>query len=189
MNILIDRPPTELEIAGQVYPVNSDFRDCLKIILAFEDPELTALEKQSIMLYNLYPELPENIEAAIAMGTWFLNGGSVSSEDDDEEPRVFSFEKDSGFIFAAFQQTHRVDLEAVKDLHWWKFIALFMDLGADTTFCNLVSLRRKVKTGKATKEERAVAHDMGDMFDVEDLDTRSLEERMKERQFMELIKG
>jgi hypothetical protein len=62
-----------------------------------------------------------------------------------------------------------------------------MDLGADTAFCNLVSLRRRVKTGKATKEERRAALEMGDMFYIPESDMRSIEEREAERLFDEAV--
>jgi hypothetical protein len=170
------------------YPINSDFRDCLKVILAFEDDELTGYEKQAIMLNNLYPEPIEDTQAALETGMKFLDGGKVG-EDEDNGPRLFSFEKDANLIFAAFRQTHGIDLESIEYMHWWKFLALFMDLGADTAFCNLVGLRKRVKSGKATKEEREVAREMGDLFDVPEPDTRTVEEREQEAEFMRLIGG
>jgi hypothetical protein len=153
--------------------------------LAFEDEELTGYEKQMIMLNNLYPTLPENIEAACTQGLKFLNGGD--SEPSEETPtRLYSFSKDANFIFAAFRQTHGIDLETTQ-LHWWKFLALFMDLGSDSTFCNLVSLRKRVKSGKATDEEYRAAQEMGDLFDVPEMDIRSTEEKERERLFMRLV--
>jgi hypothetical protein len=64
-----------------------------------------------------------------------------------------------------------------------------MDLGADTAFCNLVGLRKRVKSGKATKEEREVAREMGDLFDVPEPDLRTAEEKEQEAEFMRLLHG
>jgi hypothetical protein len=174
-----------VEINGIEYPINSDFRTCLRVILAFEDDELTGYEKQLLMLSNLYPEPIEDTQAAIEIGMKFLNGGKTG-EDEEGGPRLYSFEKDANFIFAAFKQTHGIDLDT-EDLHWWKFLALFMDLGSETTFCNLVGLRKKIKTGKATKEEKQTAEEMGDMFDIPEPDTRTPDERDKEAEFMRMI--
>ena len=103
-------------------------------VIAFEDPELTGLEKQAVMLENLYPEQPTDPTAACEIAVRFLNGGSETGEGEEDEPlRLYSFSKDAGFIFSAFRQTHGIDLETA-ELHWWKFLALFMDLGAETTF-------------------------------------------------------
>jgi hypothetical protein len=150
------------------------------VILAFEDDQLTGYEKQMIML--------ENLQAALEMGMKFLDGGKVG-EDEDSGPRLFSFEKDANLIFAAFRQTHGIDLQNIEYLHWWSFLALFMDLGADTAFCNLVGLRKRVKSGKATTEERETAREMGDMFDVPEIDDRTLEEKEKEAEFLRLVGG
>lgn len=186
MNILVEQLPTAVEIDGAEYLLNTDFRACIRVILAFEDDELTGYEKQIIMLSTLYPEIPDNVSVAIEQALKFLNGGQLEDVQEESHLRLYSFQKDAGFIFAAFRQTHGIDLETAK-LHWWKFLALFMDLGADTTFCNLVSLRKRLKTGKATKEERQAAREMGDLIEVPEPDTRTLEERQKEEEFMQLV--
>jgi hypothetical protein len=183
MNILVDELPEDVEINGSTYLLVTDFRNCIKILLAFEDNELTGYEKQLVLVTRLYKEIPEDIGAAVEKGMWFLDCGSERSEEEVTGHRLYSFSKDAGFIFAAFRQTHGIDLETAQ-LHWWKFITLFMDLGPDTTFNSLVSLRKKLVTGKATKEEKEAARDMGDVLEVPELDTRTLEERELEAQFM-----
>lgn len=182
MNILTDELPVTVQIDGREYPINSDFRDCLRIILAFEAAELTPQEKQIILLSIMYPKLPHDVPQALEQANIFLNGGKVSEEETDA-PRVYSFSKDAIYIFAAFRQTHGIDIEK-ETMHWWKFLALFMDLGSETTFCQLVSLRKRIKTGKATKEERDTAREMGDLIDIPDVDTRTLDEKEAEQDFL-----
>ncbi|MDY6867235.1 MAG: Gp15 family bacteriophage protein [Chloroflexota bacterium] len=187
-NILTDRPPESLTINGRTYSINGDFKTCLLIMLAFEDNELAVLEKQFIMLDNLFNEqIPEeDAEEAIEQAVWFLDCGqrSEDAEDGKPSPRVYSFSKDDRLIYAAFRQTHGIDL-VTADLHWWQFMSLFMDLGSETVFCSLVGLRKRVKTGRASKEERALALEMGSMFDVPEIDNHSLEEKERRRAFMD----
>ena len=161
----------------------------MKVILAFEDEELTNREKQMIMLNVLYPEVPEDIKQAQKKAIEFLDAGKESDENRDDEigPRLFSFAQDANYIFAAFKQTHNVDLESIEYLHWWKFQAFFMDLGSNTTFLNLVNLRRRIKNGTASREEKRVAREMGEIFDIQELDTRTAEEKEKEIEFMALV--
>jgi hypothetical protein len=185
MNILTDTLPTEIDISGEICQINADFRSCLRIILAFEDGELSNVEKQIIMLHNLFVTQPRDAKAAMERCGWFLNGGKVS-DGDNYAPRLYSFSKDADMIFSAFRQTHNIDL-TMADLHWWEFLALFMDLGADTTFCNLINLRRRVKTGKATKEEKQTARELGEMFEVPEVDDRTLEEREANAEFERLL--
>jgi hypothetical protein len=186
-NILIDQLPTAVEIAGQEYEIDTDFKTCIRVILAFEDDTLTLEEKYQVMLTNLFPIIPDDLTKAFEFGIRFLNGGESSEEKHEGySPRVYSFSKDANLIYAAFQQTHRIDLAATEYLHWWKFLALFMDLGADTVFCNLVSLRKRVKTGKASKEEMKAYRDMND--DLRDPDTRTIDEKERESEFLRLVK-
>jgi hypothetical protein len=167
-------------------PINVDFRACLRVILAFEDQELTSFEKQAILIDNLFPDPPGDFQAAFEVGIRFLNGGKSDGGSETEQGlRLYSFEQDAGFIFSAFRQTHGIDIETT-ELHWWSFLALFMDLGADTSFCNLVSLRKRVKTGKATKEEREVAREMGEAFDLPEI--LPPEVKAQEDEFMKLVR-
>lgn len=189
MNILTDELPVTIEIDGREHGIDSDFRTCLQIILAFEDAELTPQEKQIVLLSLLYDSPPSNTEYALLKAHEFLNGGEEIKDDENgvvNSVRVYSFEKDANFIFAAFKQTHGIDLSEVS-LHWWKFLALFMDLGSETTFCQLTSLRKRLKTGKATKEERVAARELGSIFDLPEIDTRTLEEKEQEAEFMRLV--
>lgn len=132
--------------------------------------------------------MPDDIEAAFTQGVKFLNGGQIGEEKEEVPIRLFSFEKDANLIFAAFKQTHGIDLSNTENLHWWKFIALFMDLGSETTFCQLIGLRKRVKTGKATKEEKEAAREMGDMFEIpEPEEPLTAEEQQREREFMRAL--
>lgn len=183
-NILIDQFPETLEIEGKEYAINTDYRYALSSILAFESAELTIYEKVSIMLQNLFGNnIPENAEEALVKSQYFLNGG-ISEKEDREEKRVYSFDVDQSLIFAAFQGTHGIDLSTAK-LHWWRFLNLFMDLGADTSFCQLVSLRKRNNEGKLTKEEKDFVRSHRDLFLLPDNEIMTLEEREKVREIEE----
>lgn len=189
MNILVDAPTESVDISGKIYQLNTDFRTCLKIIMAFEDNDLTPQEKQLILLGNLYSVVPNDLTAALERANWFLNGGKENTPDENPTSpvRVYSFAKDGNFIYAAFRQTHGIDL-ATAQLHWWTFLALFMDLGQDTTFCQLTALRKRLKTGKASKEEKAAAYEMGEMIDLPEVDERTLDEKEAENEFLRKVR-
>lgn len=140
------------------------------------------------MMQNFYPTLPENLELAAQQVVKFLNRGDDVVPTEGGVGRLYSFQKDSGLIYAAFQQTHGIDL-AKGQMHWWKFLTLFLDLGSTTTFCELVSLRRRLKTGKATKEERQAAREMGDLIEVPETEVLTAEEQAAEDEFMRLMQG
>lgn len=191
MNLLVDELPESVTVDGREFAINSDFRACLKTILAFEDPELTAGEKQAILLRNFYAKVvPENLQDAYDVAIWFLDGGEDDQgrkqDEVQDSPRLYSFSGDASLIYAAMRQTHGIDLSHT-ELHWWQFLALFSDLGQDTAFCNLVSLRKRVKNGTASKEERKAAREMGSAFEVPEIDDRTLEEKEAENEFFRLL--
>lgn len=155
--------------------------------MAFEDNDLTPQEKQIVLLTNLYSVVPGDTQAALETANWFLAGGKEAS-DNGHGVRVYSFAKDANYIFAAFRQTHGIDLSTAK-LHWWTFLALFMDLSPDTTFCQLVGLRKRIKTGKATKEEMAAAREMSDLIELDRVDERTLEEKEIESEFLRKVEA
>jgi hypothetical protein len=85
MNILTEALPDTVEIDGIDYPINTDYRAALRIILAFEDSELTDYERQVILLSGLYPEAPPNLTGALEKAKLFLNGGEIG--EDNYTPR------------------------------------------------------------------------------------------------------
>lgn len=176
MNILTDVLPTQVLIDGQLYDLNTDFKTAIRIIQDFEDEELTVYEKNYLMIRRLYLVVPENTDEAVRLALRFLDGGETPAGDDENAPLLlYSFSKDANLIYAAFRQTHGIDLQSAK-MHWWQFLALFMDLGAETTFTGLVSLRKRVKEGKATTDELKIATELGDAFEVNEPDMRSWEQ-------------
>lgn len=198
-NILIDKLPEYITIEDQKVLIDSDFRSCLSTILAFEDEELSNQEKYEILLLNTYTTIDEfiqiHVEEAIRQAILFLNGGKdeqINETENNNQPmrimRLYSFGKDADYIFSAFRQTHGIDLNDIDYMHWWKFLAYFMDLGSDTTFSGIVNLRKRIKTGKATKEERAAAREMKSLFDLSDYDNRTDEQKERYEKFMAAVK-
>ena len=187
MNILTQKFPESVTVDGIEVSINADFRAGLRIMLAMEDNGLTGLEKQRILFDNLFLEIPaqfaaspEGLLALAEKANWFLNCGEENKDEGGQ--RLMSFKKDAGLIYAAFSQTHGIDLQTA-EMHWWKFVALLMDLGQDTSFCQLVGLRKRYSKGKLNKYELEAVREMGDMFQIEQMDDRTLEEREASAEF------
>lgn len=171
MSYLIDRFPEAVRIDGETYPLNTDFRVGIRIMMAFEDAKLTDFEKQAVMCGLLFQKMPPDFHRACMAAVKFLDCGEEPSKGDDERPhsdRVYSFTKDAKYIYSAILQTHGVDLQTVEHLHWWKFCAMFGDLREDSAFQNIVSLRRRASKGKLTKEERQAWYEMQDILSLQE---------------------
>lgn len=168
---MMDDPPTQLEVDGVFYAIDSDYRNCLTIIKAFEDEELTQSEKIWVMLDRLYDEQPENQHAAAEQAVWFLNcADSMQSADTG---RVYSLDKDSKWIRSAFEKTYgmRFSESYLKDgrsYHWWEFCYKFLDLDEDSFFIRLMGMRARLnKGGKyATKEDKEFRRKNPELFNL-----------------------
>lgn len=168
MNALLNRFPTKIKIEEQIIDIDSDYRNCLKIIMAYEDDDLSIEEKHYIMLKRLYKKIPDNIELAIEKGLLFLNCGKEDEEASEKiKKRVYSFDKDGEYIYSAINQTHNIDLESIEYLHWWKFVFFFMDVKQDCTLSYIISLRDKKNRGKLDKDEKQTWFKMRKILDLD----------------------
>lgn len=170
MNALIDRFPTSVEIDGSEYELNTDFRVGLEIMLAFEDAELTGMDKQLVMLKLLYKQIPPDLGKAAELAVLFLDCGEAVKSGGDSAPRgrLYSFGQDAKYIYSAIRLAYGIDLESTKYLHWWKFVYLFLDLPEDCFFQRLVALRCKKRDGKLSQAERLAYYKMQDILDLPD---------------------
>lgn len=187
MNLLIDGLPTAIEIDGLVYEINSDYQIGIKIITAFEDNEITSLEKQSVLINLLYKKCPQNIAIALEKGIKFLNCGDLNaSESEDNGQRVYSFSHDEKYIFSAVDRVLNSRLSRKEYVHWWDFVMAFMDLPEDCMMSKIIYYRSQYAKGKLTKEEKKVYFDNRKIFELPvELTT---EEETAQNKFFSLLK-
>lgn len=69
--------------------------------------------------------------------------------------QIYNYEFDAEYIYSAFMQQYRIDLQEIKYLHWWKFKALFNGLSKETQFVQIMGYRsidtKKIKDRKERK--------------------------------------
>ena len=191
INVLIDKLPTKTIIDGKEYNLKTDFRNCLKAIMAFEDEELTGSEKAVIMLQLLYEEIPENLDEAVKKAILFLDCGEQEEDkkvgSQKSSNRLYSFSKDAKYIYSAIKQTHGIDLENVEYLHWWKFVYLFLDLNPDCFFCKIMDLRNKKRKGTLSKEEKKAYMQLYDIVNLDQKPQFTEEEQKEIDDFMDAL--
>lgn len=153
---MIGSLPKSLNINGTEYAIRSDFRDVLKIVCAFSDPELENEEKIYICLFILYEdfeELPkDDYEAAFNAALEFIDHSS--SKNDKKSFRIMDWEQDENIMFPAINKVAGFETRSVDYLHWWSFMGYFMEI-SDGVFSHILSLRaKKAKNKKLEKWER-----------------------------------
>ena len=169
MNVLTDKFPTKIKVNNKELKINSDFRNCIKIIEAFEDDELVDEEKYLILIKRLYIDevKEEDLEQAIIKGIKFLDLGEENENNEENVKRLYSFSKDDSYIYTGIRQSHNIDLNSIKYLHWWNFVYLFLDIGQDCMFNQLVYYRKRKNEGKLTKDEKKVYISMRKILDLD----------------------
>ena len=78
--------------------------------------------------------------------------------------KVFDYDQDDGYIFAAFLEQYGVDLEQVQDLHWWKFKAMFDALRPDCLFSKIVEWRSTDLTQVKDPKEKKFIQEMKQVY-------------------------
>lgn len=146
---MIGQLPRSLEVNGRVYSIRTDFRDVLKILCAFSDPELEDGEKVYICLFILYEDfgsIPEDdYEAAFKAAMSFIDNGA--KEEEKKSPRVMDWEQDENILFPAINKVAGCEVRSTKYIHWWTFIGYYLEI-SEGVFSNVISLRVKKAKGK-----------------------------------------
>ena len=174
--------PTSLNVAGEEYPIRTDYRVILTIFAAFNDPNLIDREKFTICLNCLYKVIPDDYEDAIKQAMWFIDGAELPGN--GSSVRLMDWEQDEGMIFAAVNRVAGKEIRAVEYLRWWTFLGCFYEIG-EGRFATVVGIRSKMAKGKQlTKEERELLRDNGDTIKLK---TRYSDEEIEEQERLKAI--
>lgn len=148
---MIGELPKTLKVGDDFYPVETDYRNILVIMLACADPDLEPGQKLEIMMCRLYRDgfdkiPPELQEEAAGQAKWFIDCGQ---EDDDKKPikKLMDWEQDARILFPAINKVAGYETRSVPYLHWWTFAGYFMEI-EDGTFSTVLGIRQKLAKGK-----------------------------------------
>lgn len=148
---MIGELPRTVEVNGVDYDIRTDFRDILKILVAFNDPELEDSEKIYICLFVLYEDfeaIPDtDYEAAFKAALSFIDHGMGSGDTHKKSPRVMDWEQDESIMFPAINKVAGFETRDAEYVHWWTFIGYYMEI-SDGVFSQVLNLRSKKAKGK-----------------------------------------
>ena len=139
--------PTAVEFGGREWAIETDYRQVLRVLAAYEDPDLSDAEKVMVCLYNLYvdfEEIPrEQLQAAYDAATAFIDNGNVG----EQGPRTMDWTQDAALIFPAVNKAAGFEVRGVPYMHWWTFLGLFMEI-KDSVYSTVLGLRQTRARGK-----------------------------------------
>lgn len=143
--------PESLIIAGQEYEIRTDFRDVLRILLAFHDPDMEEDEKVYVCLFILFVDfeaLPaDDYEEAFQAAARFIDCGRDWQETPARAPRVMDWDQDKSILFPAINKAAGLEVRTVPYMHWWTFMGYYMEI-SEGVFSTILSLRQKRAKGK-----------------------------------------
>lgn len=209
----MDKPPEQVEVDGKLYKINSDFRTSIQFEILMQKKELTEKQKEfanelclldkemdretaellakykdGLELY--YPEIPNDINEAINAMLWFYECGKENidkkkSKKSGSGKKIYSYNYDADYIYAAFFEQYHIDL-AEQELHWWKFSALFSALSEDCMISKIITYR-VIDTKGMEKEQKAFYNRMKRLYQLpEDI---SEEERERQDKITQALLG
>ncbi len=185
-NILLDKLP---QITPNGLKIRTDFRESIKFELLMQDKNISEKDKIAFALELYYYNISEikDIKEAINDILWFYKGGEILEEASQNENReekakqIYSYEFDDKYIYSAFLEQYKIDLNSIKYLHWWKFKALFNGLNEKTKIVEIMGYRAMNLSKIKDKEMRQHYKKMQQIYALPDM--RSEEE--KEADFAE----
>ena len=187
--MLIDRLPKTVVIGGKDVPIRTDFRISMMFELLMTDEARTEKEKIIGALNLYYKELPSDLNEAAEQIIWFYKCGKEENEytkklaeSRSERKRVYSFDYDDDYIYAAFLGQYGVDLNKAR-MHWWKFRAMFNGLTDDNEFVKIMSYRAIDITKDMSKSQQDFYRKMKRIHEI----PQSKEEQEKQSQIEQIL--
>lgn len=172
MSILTDRLKESVEIDGRKYSINPDFKTALRV-LATLDEDTPYVKKLVFILKSFYNELPPTLDKALEGIKSFYG---VKEVNEGYFKPIFSFEKDSEYIFSAFYSCYKIDLSQ-ENMHWDIFKALFKGISGDTVFSKIMSIRTLNPLEIKDTSQRRKIMDLQDKYSIKP--KMSLEEGLR----------
>lgn len=144
-----DSLPESCSVNGVEYKIRNrgDYRVILDIISVLNDVELTEQQKTYAALYIFYEkaDIPSDGEEAIKEMFKFINRGVI---DENQSPiiKLMDWVQDFPVLVAPINRVLGNEIRSVEYLHWWTFIAAYMEIG-ECMFSFITGIREKQRKG------------------------------------------
>lgn len=170
MNLLIDEPPKSLWLGKREYAIRWDFRTAALYEMMMLDEDVAGAEKPLLALRLFYPELPQDPAEGLEGIQWFYRCG-ITTEAGKKRSKggreqIYSFAHDDAYIYSAFMEQYGIDLMEERNLHWWKFKALFQGLKEDCAFCKIMGYRSTKISDSMSKEQQDFYRQMKEFYRI-----------------------
>jgi hypothetical protein len=152
--------PEFIEIDGEEYEINTDYRYALACFNCINDNELSDVERAYGIIGIIYKEEPANAQEAIRLAIKYLQCGKESKR--QHKPDM-DFEYDESYIKSSFMSDYKIDLDDIS-MHWWKFCELLQGLTDNCVLNRVRDLRNyDLSTVKDSKTRNKIMEAQADI--------------------------
>lgn len=170
--MIVRKLPTSLVIDGVGYSINTDFGDILNILTMFNDTGFDEEERSLACIDMFYRQgdtwgtdiIPsEHWQEALNKAVDFIDMGMKG---DSHKPSLMDWEQDFNVIVPAVNTALGYDVREKEYLHWWTFLAGYMEI-RESLFSNIISIRsKKQKKQKLEKYEEEFYRENKSLVDM-----------------------
>lgn len=177
MNLLVDDLKQIIKSRIKI-DFNTDFRICIMFELLMQDNTIQQEAKINQALTLFYPSRAQikDINKAINDILWFYACGkkeeiNTKESEGNNTKQIYSYEFDDEYIYSAFMEQYKIDLNSIEYLHWWKFKALFNSLNENTHFAKIMGYRAMNISKIKDKEMKSYYKKMQKLYSLPDMRT------------------
>ena len=124
--------PTTVTVGGKPYAVHTDYRDILDIIDHLQNTDDNEQERWYIamaLFYENWRDIPaQNRQEAAERMAEFIACGKTQGKPGAK--REIDWQQDAELIVGGVNKVAGCEVRALPYLHWWTFIAYFMNIGS-----------------------------------------------------------
>ena len=133
-------------IGGREYPIDTDFRLCLRLLRQLEESPLPEVLRWQVAVTAFFLEpVPEaHLQEAMEFLANFLTGGQTTEK---PGPKLLDWGLDAPAIMAGVNRVAGMELRSLPKLHWWTFLSFFHSIG-EGQLSLLVGIRDKLRRGQ-----------------------------------------
>ena len=136
--------PTTVTVTNIEVPVRTDFRVILEIFVMLSDPELSDADKTEALLRMFYEERPADAAAAVRAFRDFVDPSPSSGGG----PSLVSWQQDFPLLVGPVNRVLGIECRSMPYLHWYSFLAAYMEIPPDSVFAQTLRIREKLRSGK-----------------------------------------
>lgn len=126
--------PTGIELGGELFLFDTDFRTWIEFLRIYEDAGVA----WSGVFSERVPDGDEWVEPALEFA---MSKNSTPTGSEGSAERALDFIEDGDYLVGSFWQAYGINLAEIEYMHWHVFLALFRSLPSSTKIMEIMSYR------------------------------------------------